>query len=252
MLALTLVGIGAGDPGLLSPRAIGALRDADLILVPLKGPEKADLADIRRKILADAAGDGRVVEFDLPHRADDACAYLDGVNDWHDAVAGAWREAIVRHLPGGGRVALMIWGDPSLYDSSLRIAGRLRAGGMDLSVTVVPGITSLQLLAAAHAIPLNRLGAPFLVTTGRRLAADGWPAGVDSVAVMLDGACAFQGLPPDDLTIWWGAYLGMPQQILRAGALAETGAEIVALRAAARARHGWIMDVYLLRRTSPR
>ena len=48
--------------------------------------------------------------------------------------------------------------------------------------------------------------------------------------------------------IHWGAYLGMPQEIVIAGPLAEVGARIVAARTEARARHGWIMDTYLLRR----
>ena len=46
---------------------------------------------------------------------------------------------------------------------------------------MVPGITSLQALCAAHAIPFNAVGAPVVVTTGRRLREGGWPDGVDSV-----------------------------------------------------------------------
>ncbi|MEM1343309.1 MAG: precorrin-6A synthase (deacetylating), partial [Pseudomonadota bacterium] len=149
------------------------------------------------------------------------------------------------------RIALMVWGDPSLYDSTLRIAKRLPALGFSLRVRVVAGLTSVQLLTASHAIPLNGLGAPVLITTGRRLR-QGWPSGVDTLAVMLDGGCAFQGLDPEGIEIWWGAYLGMAEEILRAGALAEIGQEIVALRAEARARHGWIMDTYLLHRSRER
>ena len=64
---------------------------------------------------------------------------------------------------------MLVWGDPSLYDSSLRIVDRLRDDGLDIRVRVIPGITSLQALTAAHAIPLNRLGAPVLITTGRQV-----------------------------------------------------------------------------------
>jgi len=101
---------------------------------------------------------------------------------------------------------------------------------------------------AAHAIPLNTLGAPVLVTTGRQLRESGWPTGMDTVVVMLDGACAFQVLPPAQLHIYWAAYLGMPQQLLMAGPLASTGPRILTARVAARDQHGWIMDIYLLRR----
>ncbi len=65
---------------------------------------------------------------------------------------------------------------------------------------------------------------------------------------MLDGDCAFQHLDPAGVTIWWGAYVGMPQEIILAGPLAETGPRIVRARAEAREKTGWIMDVYLLRR----
>jgi precorrin-6A synthase len=112
----------------------------------------------------------------------------------------------------------------------------------------VPGITSIQALCAAHALPLNEIGEPFLVTTGRRLREGGWPIGVDTVVVMLDGGTAFQSLDPEDLHIHWGAYLGMQDQIIMSGALAEFGPRIVAARQDARARHGWIMDSYILKR----
>jgi precorrin-6A synthase len=249
MITLLLVGIGTGNPDHLTLQAIRALNGADLILLPRKGSDKSDLADLRRTICADVlTGAARIVEFDLPVRDAADSDYLGGVNDWHDAIAAVWDDLIATHLPDGGRAALMVWGDPSLYDSSLRIADRLRAAGHDLRVKVIPGLTSLQVLTALHAIPLNTLGAPVLVTTGRQLRAGGWPAGLDSVAVMLDGTCAFQTLPPEGITIYWAAYLGMAQQISHAGPLGETGPLILADRAAARAEHGWIMDIYLLRR----
>ena len=115
---------------------------------------------------------------------------------------------------------------------------------------VVPGITSLQALTAAHAIPLNDLGAPVVITTGRQLRDFGWPQGADRVAVMLDGKCSFATLPPAGLHIWWGAYVGMTHQLLLSGALADIGERIITTRTEARARHGWIMDIYLLHRQS--
>lgn len=247
MIDLALVGIGTGNPDHLTREAIAALNAADLILLPDKGAGKRDLIDTRRAILAQVlVGPVQVVDFDLPRR-DASLPYLQAVALWHDAIAALWRDLIARHLPQGGRVALMVWGDPMLYDSSLRLAGRL---GQDipLRVTVVPGITSLQVLCAAHAIPLNALGAPVLVTTGRNLRDGGWPEGQGRVAVMLDAGGAFEVLEPARFHIWWGAYLGLPQQALVAGPLAKAGPQIVDLRAELRARHGWIMDIYLLER----
>ena len=65
-------------------------------------------------------------------------------------------------LGGQGIVALLVWGDPSLYDSTLRIAARLNPAP---AITVIPGVTSMQVLTAGHAIPVNEVGAPFTVTT---------------------------------------------------------------------------------------
>jgi len=248
MIALSLIGIGTGNPEHLTRAAEAAMRAADLILLPRKRAETAELLDLRAAICAEVVGGAaRTATFDVPGR-DPALPYLDGVAVWHDAIAAAWRAAIARHLPRGGRVALLVWGDPSLYDSSLRIAERLGVGTMPVAVEVVPGITSLQALAAAHAVPLTALGAPLLVTTGRRLTTEGWPAGIEMVAVMLDSSCAFERLDPVGTTIWWGAYLGMAHESLLAGPLAATAPAIRDERTLLRARHGWIMDCYLLRR----
>jgi precorrin-6A synthase len=247
MMTLFLIGIGCGDPGQLTRAAIGAINAADLVLIPRKGTTKSDLADLRRTICADVLANDttRIAEFDLPVRDAGEADYRKGVDDWHDAVAATWSQTIADHLGGDGKVALLIWGDPSLYDSSLRIARRLNP---QPTIEVVPGITSIQALCAAHALPLNDIGEPFLVTTGRRLREGGWPVAVDTVVVMLDGGTAFQSLDPAGLHIWWGAYLGMADQIILSGALAEIGPNIVAARQAARERHGWIMDSYILKR----
>jgi precorrin-6A synthase len=138
----------------------------------------------------------------------------------------------------------MVWGDPSLYDSTLRIAARLT----DVSVRVIPGITSLQVLTAAHAIPLNSLAAPVTITTGRQLRQHGWPEGAVTIAVMLDKGGAFAEIAQIGTYIWWGAYVGLPQQALIHGPLERVSKQILDARARLRAEHGWIMDIYLLRR----
>jgi len=251
MLTLSLIGIGCGDPEQLTLAAIRALRAADLVLIPRKGTDKSDLAELRRAICTQVLNSDtpRLVEFNLPQRDAGRDDYRGGVDAWHDAVAATWSRQIAAHLGQQGRVALLIWGDPSLYDSSLRIARRLDPVP---EIEVVPGVTSIQALCAAHRLPLNDIGEPFLVTTGRRLREGGWPSGVDTVVVMLDGGAAFQSLDPRAVRIWWGAYLGMPDQIIMAGSLAEVGGQIVEIRRAARDSHGWIMDSYILKRATER
>ena len=249
MIELLLIGIGTGNPDHLTLQAIKALNSADLVLIPRKGDSKADLAELRRAICAEVLTNpaAQMAEFDLPVRDAQNPDYRAGVDDWHDAIARVWKDTILAEIGPAGRVALLVWGDPSLYDSTLRIAGRV-AADLPLTVTVIPGITSLQALTAAHAIPLNDLGAPFVVTTGRRLRDEGWPAGIDMLAIMLDGDCAFRAIDPEGVSIWWGAYVGMKEQIILSGPLADMADRIVQTRAKARASHGWIMDIYILRR----
>jgi precorrin-6A synthase len=244
MLEIVVIGIGSGNPDHMTIEAIGALNAADRVLIPRKGAAKADLAELRRAIceryLTDPAT--RIVEFDMPRR-DEEAGYREGVEAWHREIAGVWRGL----LEGvDGTVALLVWGDPSLYDSTLRILDHLAAGGLAFARRVVPGITSLQVLAARHGIALNSIGGEVAVTTGRRLRA-GVPE-ADSIAVMLDSGGAFRAVPAAEFDIWWGAYLGMAQEIVVAGPLAEVADRIAEVREAARAANGWIMDVYLLRR----
>lgn len=240
MRKLLVIGIGAGNPDHLTRQGAQAIQEADTILVPRKGAKKDDLAQIRRDICAELGVAERLVEFDLPVRASEG-EYRQRVDDWHDAIARAWTEALPE---GAGVVALLVWGDPSLYDSTLRIAERLDPKPR---IKVIPGVSALQALTAAHGITLNAINAPVTITTGRRLRDEGWPLGAETVAVMLDGECSFRHLDPDGLTIWWGAFLGMENEVLCSGPLDQVAEQIVEVRQEARDKHGWIMDIYLLK-----
>jgi precorrin-6A synthase len=251
MIELSLIGIGTGNPQHLTLQAIEVLNAQDLILIPNKGAGKDDLAGLRREICARAiTGKGpRIVEFGLPVRDEATQSYRRRVDDWHDAIARIWWQTITANLPQGGRVGFLVWGDPSLYDSTMRIAERLKARA-EISVTVVPGITSIQALTAAHAIPVNDIGAPFTITTGRKLRDNGWPDSADTLIIMLDGDCSFRSIDPAGVEIFWTAYAGMDNQISINGPLTAVADDIIRTRAEARADHGWIMDIYLLRRSS--
>jgi precorrin-6A synthase len=128
MIEFYLVGIGMGNPFHVTRAVVEVLQSVDLILIPNKGATKADLADLRSEIceqlLSPVPPTGY---FDLPSRTPAEPEYLKCVNDWYDAIAGLWQETIQIFRPNGGTIALMIWRDPSLYDSSVRIAERLKA-----------------------------------------------------------------------------------------------------------------------------
>ncbi len=249
-----VIGVGAGDPDYVTAQAVRALNDTQVFFAMDKGEVKSDLVALRRHICERfitpdarrAAGREpgyRFVELTDPPRAKDT-DYRQAVTDWHAARAVVWADAIERELGADGVGAFLAWGDPSLYDSTLRILDAV-AEHVEFDYDVIPGITAIQALTARHRIPLNDIGEPVLITTGRRLATEGLTG---TAVVMLDGDCSFRSCPPDT-RIWWGAYLGTPDELLVSGTVADVGARIVEVRAQARARHGWIMDTYLLRRS---
>ena len=245
MIRLSLIGIGSGNPEHLTLQALRVLKSADLVLIPEKGAGKGQLAELRRAVLSEHAPDVPVAAFEMPERDPSIADYAARVEAWHDEISARWQEALAR-LGGAGHAALLVWGDPSLYDSTLRIAGRV-AERVAMEISVVPGITSVQALTATHGMPLNTLGGVVAICPARRLREDGWPKGAETVVVMLDEGVSLEGLL-DDTRVWWAAYAGMAQEVRLSGRLAEVLPRIVAARAAAKARHGWVMDITMLRR----
>jgi precorrin-6A synthase len=248
MRKIFVIGIGSGDPEQLTIQAIKALNQVDVFFIPDKGTEKAALYNLRTAICERFIDDQdfRSIDVVIPKR-EASGDYLAGVDDWHARLADIYGSLFERELQDGIG-ALLVWGDPAIYDSTLRVIERLRAKGGELEIEVIPGISSVQVLAAKHGIALNQIGESVLLTTGRKLA-DGFPREAGSVVVLLDGVQAFAQLTDDDLEIFWGAYLGTKYEILLSGRLVDVKDEILAVRQRARETHGWIMDTYLLRKS---
>lgn len=245
MRRILVVGMGAGNPEHITMQAVGALNSADVLFITDKGGEKSSLADVRRTIVSRyVTGQPREVVVTPPVRDTSILDYHARVEEWHARLAATYAALFAEELEEDQTGAMLVWGDPGLYDSTIRILDRILAGNLlPLTYDVIPGITSIQALTAAHRIAFNQIGAPVEVTTGRRLAELGLSG--DAV-VMLDGEQAFAALP-DETEIFWGAYLGTPDEILISGRLGTVRERIVQTRAQARQAHGWIMDIYLLR-----
>ena len=249
MKRLLVIGIGAGDPAFMTVEAIEAINQVDVFLVVDKGDVKAELVDVRQEVLHRFASESvyRIVDIDDPGR-DPSVAYETAVERWHLDRVERFEQALIAEVGDHQCAGILVWGDPSLYDSTLRIVDQVLAREqVRFQHRVIPGISSVQVLAARHRIPLNRIGGPVLVTTGRRLR-EGLPEGIDDVVVMLDAQCSFTVLVGEGFDIFWGAYLGSPDEILIAGPLDEVVERIVKTRAEARHRKGWVFDTYLLRR----
>lgn len=252
MRKLLVIGIGAGDPDQLTIQAVNALNTVDVFLVLDKGETTRELTELRQQILDRHVRDRdyRVVTITDPERDRSAVAYKAAVDDWRHRRADLCEAALRDEVTDGQTAAFLVWGDPALYDGTVAMVEDIAARGtVEFDYEVIPGISSVSALVARHRTTLNQVGGRVQITTGRRLQ-EGWPDRVDDVVVMLDARHAFTGYADQDVTIYWGAYVGMPDEILISGKLSEVADEIIAARAAAREHKGWIMDSYLLRRPS--
>lgn len=250
MKQLKVIGIGAGNPDYITMQAVKALNSVDVFFLMDKGSSKDALIDLRREICEryithDA---WRFVEARSPERDRGDVDYTSAVEELNLAKQQTFERLINEEMSDGQCAGFLVWGDPALYDSTVRILQDILASGRCVfEFEVIPGITSVQALAAQHKVPLNRIGRSIEITTGRRLAA-GQVSDADSVVVMLDAQDSYHQVADQETQIYWGAYLGTPDEILISGKLKDVADEIERVRKAARLANGWIMDTYLLRK----
>jgi precorrin-6A synthase len=251
-----IIGIGAGNPDHVTIQAVEAMNRADVFFIPDKGLEKGDLRRLRRSIIDRHVRNRavRTVEYKVPSRCQETDnseretdKYERAVSAWHAKIGETYGRLIQEELSETEIGAFLVWGDPTLYDSTLRILEHLRTkGGFELNYDVIPGISSVQALAAQHRVPVNEIGRSVLITNGRSLA-EGFPDNVDSVVVLLNADKALRSAD-GELDAYWGAYVGMPEEILVSGKLKDIVDEIERIRAAARRENGWVMDCVLLKK----
>jgi precorrin-6A synthase len=252
MKRILIIGIGAGDPDYITVQAVKALNRVDVFFLMDKGPAKTKLRALREEICHQhiKGHPHRFVEAPSPPRDIAPADYRASVDELNEAKQAVFEAMIAAEMTDGETAGILVWGDPMLYDSTIRNIEAIAASGRHtIDYEVIPGITAVQALAARHRIPLNRIAEPVLLTTGRKLA-EGFPQGIDSAAVLLDGEDTFRRFADQDMEIYWGAYLGTPDEILISGKLKDVAGEIHRRRAEARQKNGWIMDTYLIRKTS--
>jgi precorrin-6A synthase len=240
---IRIIGIGAGHRDQVTVEALDALRSVDYFVTADKGDDDPLLA-ARQALLAHHLDDvPPVVAVRDPERDRAPVDYGQAVVDWHDARAEAYEKVL---LDRDGDVGFLVWGDPAFYDSTIRVVEKVLArGAVQAEWDVVPGISSLQMLAARHRIVLHDIGQPIVVTTGRRLH-EAREAGAENILVMLSSTIDLEGF--DDWDIWWGANLGTDDERLVSGRVVEVAVDVLAARIDVRTQVGWIMDVYLLRK----
>lgn len=222
---LTIVGLGPGDPGLVTVAGAQALREADVLCVPRRRSEQQSLA---LQVCAPYLDPARQQIVTLPLVMERSSA----------EAAAAWDAAattIVEHMRPGARVVYALLGDPLLYGSFTPLRERIMALRPDAALRFLPGVTSFSAAAAAIGEPLVSDGERLAILPGiyeddsARLqqTLDAF----DTVAVLKAGP----NLPalldalqtqPAPRPIWLAERLGLPGQRIVSGAeaLAQTEA----------------------------
>lgn len=235
-----LIGIGPGDPKYLTVQAIERIRKLKTFLIPLKKGKKSQLTEIRKKIIEYCRSDRefRLIELDFPERKKFQ-PYEDSVRQWREEKKRMLLE-VIKDIDEAG---LMIWGDPSLYDGHIDIMREIQEH-IPLEIEVIPGISSISVLAAKHKSSLNKIGGSLLITTPRGLRK--MKELTDNTVVLLDNYETFRFFKGKNLKIYWGAYLGTEDETIFSGYLDECLEQLVELRRELKNKHGWIMETYLL------
>ena len=248
---ILIIGVGAGNPEYVTIQAVNALNQVDVFFILDKGPSKEKLAAFRREICRRYIEDHdyRIIDAASPEWERGTSDYRSTIDELNRNKQVVFERLIADGMADGECGAFLVWGDPTLYDSTIRIVEAIaRAGAPAIDYEVIPGISAPQALAARHRTTLNRIGEAIEITTGRKIA-EGFPNNVDSVIVMLDAENTYKRFADQDIDIFWGAYVGTPDEILISGKLKEVVDDIERVRAEARKANGWIMDTYLMRRS---
>jgi precorrin-2/cobalt-factor-2 C20-methyltransferase len=137
------VGVGPGDPELLTLKAVRVLRSVPVVFTPTARPGAPSLARSIAAPYLDAERQ-RIVELVFAMR------------DEHDVRSGRWHEhaaAIAAELATGD-VAFITEGDPLLYSTFVHVATALAEQQPEVHIEVVPGVSSVFGAAAAAMAPL--------------------------------------------------------------------------------------------------
>ena len=144
MAVVYAVGVGPGDPELLTRKAERILRSVDVILAPVSNPAEASVAL------------GTIREF-IDDKRQEVIVHQFPMTSDRTRLVPAWQDAanlIAAHAEAGRSVAFVTIGDPLFYSTFIYLLRILREQWPQLPIEIVPGISSINAAAAEAALPL--------------------------------------------------------------------------------------------------
>ncbi|MCW3995172.1 MAG: precorrin-2 C(20)-methyltransferase [Candidatus Bathyarchaeota archaeon] len=139
------VGVGPGDPELITLKAVKALKAAEVICVPKSHAKKPSMAlGMVKHILAEREHPAEILELVFPMTKDE----LNNRKLWVE------NAAIVAAKAKKGNVAFITLGDPMLYSTFLYLYECVKETYPQLELEIIPGVTSVTAAAASAKLPL--------------------------------------------------------------------------------------------------
>lgn len=145
---IAAVGVGPGDPELLTRKAERLIRDADVICAPTGRDDAASYALSIVEHLIDRNRQQVVVQV-FPMKK----VQLGLDEFWNNSAA-----EVAAHVREGRNVVFITIGDPLVYSTFLYLHRIFKVDYPDIPVEIVPGISSINAAAAAAGVPLGMAG----------------------------------------------------------------------------------------------
>jgi precorrin-2/cobalt-factor-2 C20-methyltransferase len=146
MAKIYAIGVGPGDPELLTCKAERILSSVPVICAPTAGPVDSSYALSIIEPLLDRNRQEVIIQV-FPMRKDQ-----DGLDEYWETAAAE----VAERVRGGSDVAFITIGDPFLYSTFLYLYRILREKYPDITIEVVPGVSSINAAAIAAGIPLGQ------------------------------------------------------------------------------------------------
>jgi precorrin-2/cobalt-factor-2 C20-methyltransferase len=140
------IGVGPGDPELITIKAVKALKAADVLCVPKSHAHKPSMAlGMIKQILQERTTPPELLELVFPMTKDE----LNNRKLWVKNAA-----IVASKAKAGKLIAFITLGDPMLYSTFLYLYGCVKETNPEVELEIIPGVTSVTAAAASAKLPL--------------------------------------------------------------------------------------------------